>query len=193
MTDAVRRLVLASASPRRQELLRQIGLTFSSRAPAVDEEPLPDETPQAMALRLARSKASAVLSQAESSEVVLAADTVVCVDDELLGKPVDAADAALMLRRLSGRKHSVVTAVAVGCGSDIRTAVSTTGVWMRELAAAEIEHYVADGEPMDKAGAYAIQGRGAAFVARIDGSYSGVVGLPLFETLALLAEFEVRP
>lgn len=193
MTEAAPRLVLASASPRRHELLRQLGLEFSTRVPEVDEQPLPGEAPQAMALRLSRAKASAVLPQLDSSAVVLAADTVVCVDDDLLGKPVDAADAASMLRRLSGRAHTVVTAVAAGRGSDLRTAVSSTHVWMRELDASEIDRYVASGEPMDKAGAYAIQGRGAAFVARIDGSYSGVVGLPLFETLALLAAFEIRP
>lgn len=193
MTDAEPRLVLASASPRRRELLCQLGLQFSTKVPEVDERPSPDETPQAMALRLARAKASAVLSQLAPHAVVLAADTVVCVDEDSLGKPADAAAAAAMLQRLSGRTHTVVTAVAVGCGADVRTAVSTTRVWMRELDATEIDHYVASGEPMDKAGGYAIQGRGAAFVSRIDGSYSGVVGLPLFETLALLATFGVRP
>ena len=193
MTDATPRLVLASASPRRHELLRQFGLEFSTRVPEVDEQPLPGEAPQPMALRLARAKASAVLGQLAPDEVVLAADTVVCVDDTLLGKPVDGAEAVAMLQQLSGRDHTVVTAIAVGRGSEIRTDASTTRVWMRNLDATEIERYVASGEPMDKAGAYAIQGRGAAFVARIDGSYSGVVGLPLFETLALLAAFGIRP
>lgn len=193
MTDATPRLVLASASPRRHELLCQLGLDFSTHIPQVDEQPLPGEAPQTMALRLARAKASRVLSELAAPAVVLAADTVVCADDELLGKPVDAAAAVAMLKRLSGREHTVVTAVAAGRGSDIRTAVSTTRVWMRALDTAEVEHYVASGEPMDKAGAYAIQGRGAAFISRLDGSYSGVVGLPLFETLALLAVFGIRP
>lgn len=193
MNEPAPQLILASASPRRHDLLRQIGLVFSTRVPEVDEQPHPGEDPGALAIRLASDKAAAVLRQVGDAEVVLAADTVVCVDGVSLGKPADAAAAVAMLSRLSGREHTVVTAVAVGRGDEIRTAVSTTRVWMRDLEASEIERYAASGEPLDKAGAYAIQGRAAAFVTRIEGSYSGVVGLPLSETLALLASFGVRP
>jgi len=193
VTDAAPRLVLASASPRRHALLRELGLGFSTRVPDVDEQMRPGEGPEALTLRLALAKVGAVPGGIADGEVVLAADTVVCLDDRILGKPVDAADAASMLQALSGRAHTVCTAVAVANRSRQASVVSATRVWMRAIDTAEIEAYIASGEPMDKAGAYAIQGRGCAFVSRIDGSHTGVVGLPLFETLALLADFGIRP
>lgn len=193
MTDLTPSLVLASASPRRHTLLRELGLAFTTRVPQVDEQPVPGEGPASLALRLALAKAAAVPSGVATGEVVLAADTVVCLQDRILGKPADHVDAAAMLRSLSGQAHVVYTAVAAADGTRQLSAVSSTRVWMREIDPAEIEAYIASGEPMDKAGAYAIQGRGCAFVSRIDGSYTGVVGLPMFETLALLAEFGIRP
>lgn len=177
---AAPRLVLASASPRRSLLLAELGLAFTIRPPATDESPLPGEPPPDLVARLAREKAAA---RVEPGEVVLAADTVVVIDDEILGKPVDATDARSMLARLSGRDHQVFTGVALaigtGAGPRIVSRVERTQVRIRAMSAVEIAAYVASGEPMDKAGAYAIQGWGAVFVEAIEGNYTNVVGLPI--------------
>jgi septum formation protein len=180
---------LASASPRRSELLRQIGAPFRVRAPAVDERPLPGEEPLAYVARVAAAKAEAVWADLMSDETrpVLAADTAVVLADEILGKPADAAEAEAMLERLSGRAHCVLTAVALRHAGGLDAACSETEVRFRPTTPAERRAYCATGEPFDKAGGYGIQGHAAVFVESIRGSYSGVVGLPLFETAALLA------
>ncbi len=170
-------LVLASQSPRRAELLDNAGFQFTVRPTAIDEAVREGEDPEAHVRRLAWEKAAAV--EAAPGEVVLAADTVVLIDREVLGKPVDEADARRMLALLSGRKHTVLTAVCVKAGASIREETAATSVWFSVLPAEAIEEYVATGEPMDKAGAYAIQGRAGRFIERIDGSYSNVVGLPI--------------
>lgn len=191
-------IYLASRSPRRRELLRQIGVSFeiiplreAPRHPAdVDETPRTGETPDAYVLRVAREKARAAANIARARRLatrpVLAADTTVVCDDAILGKPENAAAAARMLESLAGREHRVLTAIAVASGDDIVTRVSASRVWFRALAPAEIRRYVATGESTDKAGAYAVQGRAAAFITRIEGSYSGIMGLPLAETADLL-------
>lgn len=196
------RIYLASRSPRRRELLRQIGVSFevlalregSSRAPDVDEMPLPAESPDDYVRRVCRAKAETGwrrLSERRLAKMVmlpvLAADTTVCMDGDILGKPADHADARRMLRALSGREHRVLTAVALQWNEHSDMAVSESFVRMGELADEDIAAYVASEEPMDKAGAYAIQGRAAVFVAELRGSYSGVMGLPLYETAMLLA------
>lgn len=198
-------LLLASASPRRHELLARLGLEFEVRVADLDETPLPGEDPAAYVARLAMAKAEAVADAAiEPNVVVVGADTTVVVDGEILGKPADDADAARMLRRLAGRTHEVLTGVAVvtraeglddGAGSAALAAarsaavdVAITEVAFTPMADAEVDWYVATGEPHDKAGAYAVQGRGAAFVASIAGSPDNVIGLPLALTRRLLAE-----
>jgi septum formation protein len=184
-------LVLASVSPRRREILSQLGLNFQVIPSAVEENRLAHEPPAAFALRMAVAKAEEVagrIAPAAESTSVLGADTIVVVDDRVLGKPRDQADARSMLRRLSGRAHEVITAVALRrVGSDYQdhVVVSTT-VWFSELTEATIHGYAASGEGLDKAGSYAIQGLGAGVVARIEGSYSNVVGLPATHTLVLL-------
>jgi septum formation protein len=171
-------LVLASSSPRRQELLRNADIAFETRIPEVEEKRLKGEAPIAFAKRMAREKARDVFRRLRS-DFVLGADTIVVVERELLGKPLDAADAARMLRLLSGRTHQVVTAICLmGPGLDeVRT--ETTNVFMAELAEEEIVGYVSSMEPMDKAGAYAIQGIASRWVTRIEGCYFNVVGLPV--------------
>jgi len=182
-----RPLLLASASPRRRELLAQLDLRFTVAPVDIDESPRPGEGPGALVSRLSRAKAEAALGMAEPQQWVLGADTVVAVGQEILGKPGDAAAAAAMLRRLSGRVHTVHSGLYLahpaspGHGRTVRTRV-----WMRALGDPEITAYVETGEPLGKAGAYAIQGRAAAFVRCIAGSYSNVVGLPLFELDAML-------
>lgn len=172
-------LILASASPRRRELLDRMGLAHVVVPADVDETPLPGEAPEELVSRLAEAKATHVLrAHAADRPVVLAADTVVVVDGTVLGKPADAADAAAMLRRLSGRTHEVLTGVAVARGDRVEVVVERTAVTFAELDDAEIAAYVGTGEPLDKAGAYGIQGRGGNFVTRIEGSYDNVVGLP---------------
>jgi septum formation protein len=177
-------LILASSSPRRQELLREIGIPFQVHAANINEDQIAGEAPMAYALRLAREKAQAVAVHCPES-YVLGADTIVVVDGEVLGKPKDHADAMRMLRLLSGRRHEVTTAVsvvapgAVASGTLAETRASTTKVYFRELAEDEIQRYVAGGEPMDKAGAYAIQGGASRWTDRIEGEFSNVVGLPL--------------
>lgn len=179
-------LVLASASPRRVELLQQLGVEFVVRPADVPEERQPGESPEDYGLRVATAKAREAQRHLPAGTPVLGADTEVLLDGEVLGKPRDDAHAAALLRSLSGRPHEVLSAVVLVRDAEVRSALSRTMVWFRPLTAAEIADYVAGGEPMGKAGAYAIQGRAAAFVRRIDGSYSGVMGLPLFETAELL-------
>ena len=180
-------LVLASASPRRIELLALIGITPDRIDPAdIDETPLKDETPSRLAVRLARTKAQAVAARAPDA-VVLAADTVVAVGRRLLEKPADAAEAEKFLRLLSGRNHRVFTGVAVATGETVRHRVVNTRVAIKRLSDAEIADYVAGGDWKGKAGGYGIQGPAAAFVLKIIGSHPAVMGLPLPETVNLLA------
>lgn len=177
-------LVLASSSPRRRAILETLGLRFRVVPSGAEEIGREGERPDATALRLARDKAREVASREVG--FVLGADTVVVVDGELLGKPADPTDAARMLRRLRGRWHEVITGVAVVSG-DVEDAISVaTRVCFRELSDAQIARYVATGEGVDKAGAYAVQGIGAGIVTRVEGSYSNVVGLPAAETIDLL-------
>jgi septum formation protein len=188
---------LASTSPRRSELLRQIGVRFEVRPAEISERQLPGETPDAYVLRLAAAKADAVwqrLSPADRAPV-LAADTAVVLDGGVLGKPSDSAEAAAMLAALSGRTHLVLTAVALRCGDDCETLLSRSEVRFRATTADERAAYALAGEPLDKAGGYAIQGRAAMFVEHLSGSYSGVMGLPLFETAMLLGRcgIDLRP
>lgn len=184
-------LLLASGSPRRRELLQQIGVPFTQVSADIDETPLPNETPEAYVQRLAVAKAAAGLVQGGAGAVVLGADTAVILDGQILGKPRDAQHAADMLMALSARAHEVFTAVAL-C-NELRSEVCyvSTRVRFRHISPQEIQAYWASGEPADKAGGYAIQGLGAVFVEAIEGSYSAVVGLPLCETAALLADFAI--
>jgi len=191
-------IVLASASPRRQELLRNAGIPFSVQPADINETPLTGEAPRECVERLARGKALAV-SQSRPRDYVLGADTIVVVDDTILGKPRDPDDAARMLRLLSGRTHAVITGVCLvrkrvasstGRTEDpgLRTASETTLVTMSALSHDEIRDYVASGEPMDKAGAYAIQGIASRWIPRIEGDYSNVVGLPVALVYAMLRD-----
>lgn len=184
-------LLLASGSPRRLELLASLGLDCEVAPVDIDEAPRPGEPPAECARRLAAEKAAAAAARQPPGRLVLAADTVVALGEEILGKPADAADAARMLRRLSGRRHKVHTAVAAGRGDASAVRLSSSEVTFRPLADREIAAYVATGEPLDKAGGYGIQGLAAVFVTRLNGSYSGVVGLPLYETAELLRSFGV--
>ena len=180
-------MILASASPRRAELLGAAGFRFAVAPADVDETPQAGEKPDVYALRVARDKAAtATAALAERRTVVLAADTVVAVDGQILGKPVDGDDAARMLRLLSGRTHEVYTAVVVRDGEIEQHAVVTTRVRFQPLSDLEIAWYVASGEPDGKAGAYAIQGLGARFVEWLEGSWSNVVGLPIATVYRLL-------
>lgn len=172
-------LILASASPRRQELLREAGIAFEVHPAHIPEERQPEEAPLAYVLRLAEQKARAV-ARRFPDRYVLGADTTVVADEHVLEKPADYADAARMLRLLSGRAHQVITAVSlVAPGGRSDTRACTTQVFFRKLSEEEIRRYVASNEPMDKAGAYAIQGGAAGFADRMEGEYSNVVGLPL--------------
>jgi septum formation protein len=171
------KLVLASRSPRRAELLKAAGIGFEVRIADIDETPLDGEDPRAYVLRLAEEKARAV--EAGADETVLAADTTVVLGDEIMGKPEDAVDAARMLRALAGTRHEVITAICLKRGDHLVRDIASTSVWFAPLSEAEIADYVASGEPMDKAGAYGIQGLASKFVERIDGSYTNVVGLPI--------------
>ena len=179
-------LILASASPRRKALLSLLVQDFQVRAADVDENPLQGEKPRDLAARLAQSKAEAVYAQAGPRFRVLGGDTVVAVDEVTLGKPQDATEARGMLAMLSGRSHQVFSAVAICDESGIRHQISETTVVFRELTAETIEEYCASTDPYDKAGGYGIQGEAGSFVVRLDGSYSGVVGLPLWHTQRLL-------
>lgn len=201
MTTLEPRIYLASQSPRRRELLTQVGVRFDlllfrggARAdPETCEDPLPGEAPDAYALRVAAAKArhgtQLLAVRRLPLRPVLAADTTLDVDGTIVGKPADDADAAAILARLSGRTHRVLTAIAVAHGDCLETRLSTSEVRFRPLGAEEIRRYVASGEPRDKAGAYGIQGRAAVFVEEIRGSHSGIVGLPLCETALLLRAF----
>jgi len=179
---------LASSSPRRRELLQQIGVPFRVVGAQVDETPLRCEAPEAYVLRLAAAKTDAgwQRSRDAADAPVLAADTVVVLDGKILGKPQDRGDAESMLLQLSGRTHQVLTAVALRSGAGKEIKVSHSSVTFRILDPAEASAYWNTGEPCDKAGAYAIQGYAAIFIADLTGSYSGVMGLPLFETAELL-------
>jgi septum formation protein len=183
-------LILASASPRRAAILTALGLPFRVVIPAVDESLLPGESGAAGAERLARAKAASVAGAAELP--VLAADTLVLCDDQVLGKPASPDDAARMLRMLSGRSHEVVTGVCLARGGDFRSGVETTTVTFAPLAEAEIAWYVGTGEPLDKAGAYHVDGRGALFVSSVSGSPSNVAGLPVRLMLRLAQEAGIR-
>jgi len=171
-------LILASASPRRSELLRNAGISFTVEPAHIAEQPLPDEQPPQYAQRLARDKARAIFAR-HPDNVVLGADTVVVVDEHLLEKPRDAADAARMLGLLSGRSHQVITGVCLVAKGYEQTEAEITEVRFSVLSESEIADYVETGEPMDKAGAYAIQGMASRWVERIDGCYFNVVGLPV--------------
>ena len=179
------RVILASASPRRRELLTLVGIRHDVQPADVDESIRPDEAPAVYAERLARSKADAV-GPRTSDTLVIGADTIVVIDDGVLGKPSGEADAARMLRRLSGRTHTVYTAIAVRRGERIVSAVEHVAVTFRALTDGRIASYVATAEPMDKAGAYGIQGFGATLVERIDGDYFAVMGLALGALVGLM-------
>jgi septum formation protein len=181
---------LASGSPRRRELLQQIGVSFRVLGTVVDEAVRMAETPRTYVLRLAAAKADAGWEKSrDAADVpVLAADTAVVLDGKILGKPADRQDAEEMLRQLSGRTHEVLTAIALRTAGGVQSRISRSEVTFRAIAAGEAQAYWETGEPHDKAGAYAIQGRAAIFVADLRGSYSGVMGLPLFETAELLAK-----
>jgi septum formation protein len=196
-----RHIYLASRSSRRRELLKQIGVSFEvlllregpQRAVDFDETPLPDEIPSDYVVRIAQAKAEAGWARLGQRRLmrfpVLSADTTVALDTQILGKPADREQAMAFLRQLSGKTHQVHSAVAVKFDNQIEVSLSTTEVQFRDLEEQEIRQYVTSGEPQDKAGGYAIQGRGAVFVRAIAGSYSGVMGLPLYETSRLLAKF----
>ena len=186
-------LVLASGSPRRRELLAQAGYRFEVQASSLAESRRPDEDAIRFATRLAREKAEEVFARCSPGAVVLGADTVVVCDGEVMGKPVDAADATRMLLMLSGRTHQVVTGVAVVWSEgSAEVAAELTQVTMRTISAQEVSEYVAGGEPMDKAGAYAIQGHAGRWIPRINGCYFNVVGLPLALVTSLLEGVEQR-
>jgi len=185
------RLILASASPRRAELLRAAGFEFDVVLPDVDETPAAGEDPRQYALRVARDKASTIQGACgEAGALILSADTVVVANGEILGKPRDSDDAGRMLRLLSARGHEVHTAVVIRRGQAERSQIVTTRVWFKPLDVSEISWYVASGEPEGKAGAYAIQGRAARYIERIDGSWSNVVGLPVAAVYRLLHELQ---
>ncbi|RQP07039.1 MAG: septum formation inhibitor Maf [Paracoccus sp. BP8] len=189
--ERVPALVLGSASPRRLELLAQIGIVPARILPAaIDETPLRGESPRDYARRMAREKAAALAGRAEGA--ILCADTVVVAGRRILDKPADAAEARRHLRLLSGRRHRVLTAVALAHGGRLRERLVETVIRFRPLTTTQIEHYIATGEWQGKAGAYAIQGHASAFAAWMQGSYSGVVGLPLAETAALLEAVGIR-
>jgi septum formation protein len=187
-------IILASASPRRRELLAQAALVFSTESADLNEDLLPGEAAAAYVQRLAVEKSQAIWNRRQSADapgdplIVLGADTAVVVDGHILGKPVDAADADRMLRLLSGRTHAVLTGLAAVTRKGVLSDVEITQVTFNILNDEEISAYVASGEPLDKAGAYAIQGYAARWIPRIEGCYFNVVGLPIARTIALLAE-----
>src|SRR5271170_1660931 len=192
-------LILASASPRRHELLTQAGLSFTAEAANLNEDLLPNEAAAAYVQRLAEEKAQAVWNAHRSSDsvddplIVLGADTCVVCDGHILGKPTDTADARRMLKLLSGRTHAVLTGLAAVTNRKIARDVEVTLVTFNCLDDADIAQYIASGEPLDKAGAYAIQGYAARWIPRIEGCYFNVVGLPIARTVALLAEAQTEP
>lgn len=185
------RVVLASQSPRRRQLLDLIGIRHEVRPANLDETPRAREAPRRHAERLAREKASTIATR-DPDLITIGADTVVVINRQVLGKPADAAEAAWMLAMLSGREHTVITAIAVARGRKIRSSIEEVKVKFRRLREDEIEAYIATGEPMDKAGAYGIQGFGATIVERIDGDYFAVMGLSLVRLVGLLRDVGVR-
>jgi septum formation protein len=187
------RVILASTSPRRKELLRQIGVEFTSDPADVDERVLPGETPEEYAVRVALEKAR-VAARKAGSGIVIAADTIVVLGDTILGKPADPADAERMLAMLSGRAHRVLTGLVIMDSATGRTIkrLEDTRVWFRDLSPEEIRSYVATGEPLDKAGAYGIQEKGALLIRKIEGCYFNVVGLPLSALGEILAAFGIQ-
>ncbi len=186
MSDATPKLHLASASPRRRDILNGLGLSFSFAGVAADESRLRGETPAEMVVRLAAVKAHAAAAGVGAGTVILGADTAVALGDRIFDKPADGDEAVAILQQLSGRTHDVLTGVAVQANGAVETLLSTSKVRFRDIDPAEARDYWQSGEPADKAGGYAIQGLGAVFVAGLEGSYSGVVGLPAFETAAAL-------
>ena len=190
-------LILASSSPRRQELLAQTGLSFTVSAANINEDLLPNEAAAAYVQRLAEEKAQAIWNANQAADslddplVVLGADTCVVCDGRILGKPTDTADARRMLELLSGRTHAVLTGLAAISSGKIARDVEVTQVTFNQLNDREIAQYIASGEPMDKAGAYAIQGYAARWIPRIEGCYFNVVGLPIARTISLLAEVQI--
>ncbi len=196
MSLSKNRIYLASRSPRRRELLKQIGVNFDIIIADVDEQILKNEPAHAYVVRIAKKKAEAgwqyVLDRRLPYYPVLAADTVIASDKKILGKPADKNDAAAMLKLLSDKKHRVLTGIAISHLGKTLTQTSSTQVQFKKLNDNEIAHYIDSAEPLDKAGAYAIQGRGAVFISMLEGSYSGVVGLPLFETAQLLKQFGIE-
>ena len=185
--DSTVRVILASQSPRRRELLNLIGMRHDVRPADIDETVLPGEEPAPHAERLARGKALAV-AHTDPHAITIGSDTIVVVDDAILGKPADEDEARRMLRRLSGREHQVFTAVAVAHGERVVSSVEVVRVRFRDLTDAEIDAYVATGEPLDKAGAYGIQGYGATIVESIEGDYFAVMGLALGRMVRLMGE-----
>ena len=185
-SDTTPLVCLASASPRRRELLAQLGVAYLTQPAGIDETLAPEEAARDYVVRMAHAKALAARARGVQLPV-LAADTAVVLDETIFGKPHDRADGVAMLARLAGRTHRVLTAVALAQATGIAFRLSASEVRMRAISAAECAAYWDSGEPRDKAGGYAIQGRGAVFVEHLSGSYSGVVGLPLYETAQLLA------
>lgn len=196
MSLSKNRIYLASRSPRRRELLKQVGVNFEIIIADVDEQILKNEPAHAYVARIAKKKAEAgwqyVLDRRLPYYPVLAADTVIATDKKILGKPTSKEDAADMLAQLSDKKHKVLTGIAIAYQGKTLSQTSTTQVQFKKLSDTEIARYIDSTEPLDKAGAYAIQGKGAAFVSMLEGSYSGVVGLPLFETAQLLKQFGIE-
>lgn len=201
MPNLPKRIYLASRSPRRRELLKQVGLPSDvlllrmdlNRGCDIDESPLAEELPESYVARIAKTKVekgwSSVVQRGLPKNAVLAADTIVVLDQTIIGKPEDRQHAADILRRLSGRQHQVLTAVAMCHKDRLEMKLSVSSVSMRKLDQLEIKRYIQTAEPLDKAGAYAIQGRAAAFISCLNGSYSGVMGLPLYETYELAERF----
>ncbi len=184
-------VILASSSPRRRDLLTLIGIPHEVRPADVNETVLPGEMPVPHAERLARAKALTI-AEKHPAAVVIGSDTIVVIDDQILGKPVDEGDAYRMLRMLSGREHTVYTAVAVAVGSEITSAVERVQVTFRELSDSDIADYIATREPMDKAGAYGIQGFGATIIRKVDGDFFAVMGLSLVRLVDLLEKQGIR-
>jgi septum formation protein len=184
------RVVLASGSPRRRQLLDLIGIPHEVRPSNIDESLKGRESPRKHAERLAREKATAIASK-DGNVVTIAADTIVVIDKKILGKPSNAVDAGSMLSLLNGREHTVITAVAVARGQKLKSAVEEVAVTFRKMSDDEIDAYIATGEPMDKAGAYGIQGFGATIVKRIEGDYFAVMGLPIVKLVLLLGELGI--
>ncbi|MCW8955823.1 MAG: Maf-like protein [Gammaproteobacteria bacterium] len=188
----MKQITLASASPRRQQLLDQIGVRYRVLPVDIDETPRNHELPQDVVCRLALEKAQLGYQRQTDKQPVLGADTIVVLNEQILGKPGSREDGLAMLAALSGHSHQVITAVAMVDGERSECCISRSQVYFREMSQAEIEAYWNTGEPVDKAGGYGIQGLAAQFIERLDGSYSGVMGLPLFETAELLKLFGIE-